>query len=136
MKTFPALRICLVSVLAIIPLFPLGQITAQAHLLAPAVDHEFEHILVNTTVDSVDLLADDFCADQSGNCSLRAAVQCANLWPGEQTIELADETYILTRAGANENAAATGDLDVTGALIITGMGLSSPKRWCRSTALR
>jgi hypothetical protein len=124
MKTFPALRISLVCVLAFIPLFPLGQFTAKLNIPAPAVDHEFEHIIVNTSADSVDLLADDFCADQSGNCSLRAAVQCANLWPGEQTIELADETYTLTRAGANENAAATGDLDVSGALIITGTGLS------------
>ena len=117
MNTFRALRITLVAMLGFLALCPWGQSTAM-------VDHEGEHILVNTTEDTVDLLADDLCADQKGNCSLRAAVQCANLWPGEQTIELADETYTLTLAGANENAAATGDLDVSGALIINGTGLS------------
>ena len=117
MKTFPALRIAMVSVMAFVLLFPLGHSAAR-------VDHEGEHIIVDTTQDTVDLLADDLCGDQAGNCSLRAAVQCANLWPGEQTIELADETYTLSRAGANEDAAATGDLDVSGALIISGAGLS------------
>lgn len=117
MKTFPTLKVLLVLVLIFLLLIPAGQQTAGAQ-----VDHEFEHILVDTTEDTVDALADDWCADEAGNCSLRAAVQCANLWPGEQTIELGEATYLLSLPGANEDAAASGDLDLGDTLVITGAG--------------
>ncbi len=66
-------------------------------------------LLVNTTADVVDPL-DAFN-------SLREAVICANVTPGHDTITIAQPgTYTLTIRGADEDAAATGDLDITGNL--------------------
>ena len=58
-------------------------------------------------------------------CTLRAAVQEANALPGADTIQLPMGVMALTLAGASEDAAATGDLDVVSgsALTITGMGV-------------
>jgi CSLREA domain-containing protein len=48
------------------------------------------------------------------DCSLREAIIAANAAPG--TITVPAGTYTLTIAGKNEDAAATGDLDITGGL--------------------
>jgi CSLREA domain-containing protein len=48
------------------------------------------------------------------DCSLREAIIAANAAPG--VITLPAGTYTLTIAGKNEDAAATGDLDITGGL--------------------
>ncbi|MDQ3462326.1 MAG: CSLREA domain-containing protein, partial [Actinomycetota bacterium] len=76
---------------------------------------------VTTTDDSVDATpGDGECADSSGECSLRAAIQEANAGGGA-TIRLADgATYVLQIAGASEDSAATGDLDVTSDIRIEG----------------
>ena len=78
---------------------------------------------VTTTGDSVDVApGDGACADSTGECSLRAAIQEANA-TGGATIRLAGgATYALAVAGAGEDAAATGDLDVTSAVTIEGDG--------------
>lgn len=60
------------------------------------------------------------CADRGGGCTLRAAIMEANALAGANTIVLLADTYHLTRAGADEDAASTGDLDITGALTISG----------------
>jgi hypothetical protein len=54
-----------------------------------------------------------------GACTLRAAIQAANfLGDGPHTINLSTAgTYTLTVAGANEDAAASGDLDVNGTTV-------------------
>jgi CSLREA domain-containing protein len=57
-----------------------------------------------------------------GPCTLRAAVQAANFLGGAQTINLPAGAYVLTVTGAEENAAATGDLDITGNITILGAG--------------
>jgi CSLREA domain-containing protein len=86
-----------------------------AMLLAPAAASAAT-ITVSTT-------ADDFASNGS-SCSLREAIWAANndstaqapgcaAGSGADTIEVPAGTYDLTRAGANENADATGDLDVT-----------------------
>ena len=54
------------------------------------------------------------------NCSLREAVMAANATPGADNITLAPGTYTLSILGAGENSAATGDLDITDDLIISG----------------
>lgn len=77
--------------------------------------------------DAADFDTDDgFCntdtSDESGPCTLRAAVQQANAWPGEDYIVLPAGTYTLTITGTNEDAAATGDLDITDTLVISGAG--------------
>lgn len=56
------------------------------------------------------------------DCSLREAVIAANGSPGASTILLAATTYTLSIEGSGEDAAATGDLDILGDLIIQGTG--------------
>src|SRR5262249_23703397 len=52
-----------------------------------------------------------------------AAIQEANALAGHVDVNLGDHvTYLLTRVGAGENAAATGDLDVTSHISIAGHG--------------
>jgi CSLREA domain-containing protein len=57
-------------------------------------------------------------------CTLRAAVQEANAEPGADTVVLPQGYYGLSRTGVDENSAATGDLDVTGLLTVTGAGVT------------
>src|SRR5439155_26325899 len=57
-----------------------------------------------------------------GKCTLRAAVQEANALPGPDTITVPAGAYFLAIPGRLEDAAATGDLDITEALTITGAG--------------
>ncbi|MBN2084131.1 MAG: CSLREA domain-containing protein [Anaerolineales bacterium] len=54
------------------------------------------------------------------DCSLREAVIRANICAGTQTILIPAGTYTLTRTGAMEDAAATGDLDITDNVTIWG----------------
>ncbi len=83
-------------------------------------------LVVDTTTDVVDPTpGDGACGSGAGTCSLRAAVQEANALAGADAITLPAGTYTLTLAGAGEDAAATGDLDVTGELTITGAGAAS-----------
>jgi len=55
-----------------------------------------------------------------GVTSLREAVQAANLLGGPDTIDLPAGTYVLSIPGSNEDAAATGDLDVGDVLLVQG----------------
>jgi cysteine-rich repeat protein len=81
--------------------------------------------VVDSTTDAVDLLpGDGLCATLAGECTLRAAVQETNALPGADEITLPAGTYVLTLAGP-EDQAASGDLDVTDALTITGAGAAS-----------
>jgi hypothetical protein len=57
-----------------------------------------------------------------GVLSLREAIIDANATPGADTIVVPAGTYMLTLAGTNEDAAATGDLDITADLTIRGAG--------------
>ena len=64
--------------------------------------------------------ADGACDE---DCSLREAVIAANTRPGEDVILLGSGTYLLHLPGSDD-AAATGDLDVTDDLIVAGEGAS------------
>jgi CSLREA domain-containing protein len=78
---------------------------------------------VNSTVDDVDTAPGNVvCATVGGVCTLRAAIQEANALAGPDIVKLKTGLYILTIAGASENDCATGDLDITDDLIITGKG--------------
>ena len=78
---------------------------------------------VDSTGDAVDASpGDGFCAAAAGQCTLRAAIQEANALAGADAITLPAGTYTLTIAGILENAAATGDLDITDDLTLTGAG--------------
>ncbi|TAN35432.1 HYR domain-containing protein [Patescibacteria group bacterium] len=88
------------------------------------------NLIVNSAADLVDALpGDGICATATGVCTLRAAVMEANAMAGADAI-LFDSSVngtpiTLTIAGAGENAAETGDLDVTGSVTITGNGMDN-----------
>src|SRR5262249_10821089 len=58
--------------------------------------------------------------DASGRISLRSAIMATDAQGGSNTIKLRNGTYTLTIAGANEDAGATGDLDITSNVTIKG----------------
>ncbi|NIM94584.1 MAG: CSLREA domain-containing protein [Anaerolineales bacterium] len=72
--------------------------------------------VVNKTEDT----SDGICTTE--DCSLRDAIVMANACEGEQTIQLSPLTYTITRDGAGENDAITGDFDIKDDLIIEGSG--------------
>jgi CSLREA domain-containing protein/uncharacterized repeat protein (TIGR01451 family) len=81
-------------------------------------------ITVNSAVD-----ADGSTPD--GKCSLREAVLAANAdtavdgcvaGSGDDTVVLPAGTYVLAIAGTNEEGAWSGDLDITGNLVLVGAG--------------
>ena len=69
---------------------------------------------VTTTLDVVDPL--------DGKRSLREAITAANNLAGADLIVLPAGIYKLALAGAGEDANATGDLDITGAVTLRGAG--------------
>lgn len=76
------------------------------------------------TVTKTGDTADGAC---DADCSLREAVIAANASADDDTIVLPAGTFLLSLAGVDEDAAATGDLDVAngvGELLIVGAGRS------------
>ena len=85
---------------------------------APAQGASFT---VDAAHDAVDASpGDGVCADASGACTLRAAVMEANAVPGIHTIGFLVVPVVLTIPGAGEDAALTGDLDITDGLSFSG----------------
>ena len=82
--------------------------------------------VVNATSDAVDASpGDGVCATAGSVCTLRAAIQEANAHAGVDRIVLPVGTFTITVPGTNEDAAATGDLDITdasGRLTLVGQG--------------
>ncbi|MBI4314934.1 MAG: hypothetical protein HY679_03285 [Chloroflexi bacterium] len=81
-------------------------------------------LLVNTELDEPDAKPGDkrcFSAP-SGHCTLRAAIMEANALPEADTIILPPGEYVLTVVGSGEDAAFTGDLDITDDLSLVGGG--------------
>ena len=87
-----------------------------------------------TTYD-VSAAGDDADLGANGTCTLREAILAANTDAavdacpagsvGQDTIVLGARTYTLTIGGRNEDASATGDLDVREALVIQGSSAAS-----------
>ncbi|HEX8201469.1 MAG TPA: hypothetical protein VF590_13370, partial [Isosphaeraceae bacterium] len=72
---------------------------------------------------TVDLFTDENDGNLSpGDVSLREAIQWANSNPGPDRVLLQAGTYTLSLAGANEDAGATGDLDIARDVDIIGAG--------------
>jgi CSLREA domain-containing protein len=88
--------------------------------------------VVNTTSDLPDATpGNGVCetADGNGFCTLRAAIQEANAWPGDDTITFSaaiptPATFTLTRPG-DDDSAFNGDLDITSNLTLTGRGAAN-----------
>jgi len=95
--------------------------------VAAAPAFEATPFTVNSTVDAVDAnIGDGLCETTTpGECTLRAAVQESNALEGVNTITVPAESYTLSIVGVGENAAATGDLNVSGSLAITGASAST-----------
>src|SRR5260221_9554250 len=92
-----------------------------ASALGAASSADAATFTVNTTADTPDASAGNgVCSDSGGNCSLRAAVMETNALAGTDTINLPAGTFTLNTPGANEESAATGDLDILGAVTIQG----------------
>jgi cysteine-rich repeat protein len=92
-----------------------------ALLLSSSVAWPQAVFLVNdATIDEGDTnLADNLCKTSTNTCTIRAAVQQANATAGVDTIlitPLPSGAYPVTITGTGEDAAATGDLDVTEAV--------------------
>ena len=87
---------------------------------------------VNTLLDT-DAVNLHSGKDASGRISLRSAIMAADSVGGANTIKLPAGTFKLTIPGANEDAGATGDLDIKGNLTILGKGSNSSivdGNWC------
>ena len=91
-------------------------------------------VTVDTTADTIDGVTTSIAnliasPGTDGNISLREAIVAANNTAGADTISfdpsINGNTITLSIAGTSEDAAATGDLDITDALTITGNGRSS-----------
>ncbi len=78
---------------------------------------------VTTSNDGLDVApGDGICATFSGACTIRAAVQEANALAGADTVVVPEGHYGLGLAGGKDDVAATGDLDITSAVTMTGAG--------------
>jgi len=105
---------------------------ALALLLAAPSAASAASFAVNSTLDAVDAATlDGVCATATGECTLRAAVQQANALPGADTITVTERWLTLAILGV-EDAAAAGDLDVTGELTIAGARMDSRGRIVRT----
>ncbi|AHY45609.1 CSLREA domain [Rubrobacter radiotolerans] len=103
-------------------------------LLAFAAPARAATFTVNSAEDAPDTNpGDGACATVGGDCTLRAAVQETNALAGADAVNVPAGDYALTvrnadvdpisaPGGAPENASATGDLDVTGELTLSGAG--------------
>ncbi len=82
--------------------------------------------VVNTTADTIDINpGDGICADATARCSLRAAIMESNALPNDDVITVPAGVYTLNIPGTSEDAAASGDLDITGNLTINGAGAAT-----------
>ncbi len=94
----------------------------QLGMVLPAWSATF---IVNSTADTPDdNPGNAICADASGNCTLRAAIQEANALAGSDAITLGTATYTLTGA-AGDDLALSGDLDITQNVTVTGTGTTN-----------
>jgi subtilisin family serine protease len=76
-------------------------------------------------VDESSELTVDRQDDGLGTGTLRGAIRFANSHAGADTIRLGAGTYQLSLSGTGEDAAASGDLDITNDLTIIGAGADS-----------
>ncbi len=98
----------------------LASLALLAFVHAPAFAATF---IIDTTDDLTDAnIGNGVCETINANCSLRAAIQEANAFSGTDNLTIPAGTYDLSLSGVGEDAAATGDLDITDDLTINGAG--------------
>ncbi|MFQ5470197.1 MAG: choice-of-anchor Q domain-containing protein [Gammaproteobacteria bacterium] len=80
---------------------------------------------IDSISDAVDQNpGDGICATSGAVCTLRAAIQESNAWPGTDSIVFpnSQNTYIFSVNGINEELSASGDLDITDDVTLHGAG--------------
>jgi uncharacterized repeat protein (TIGR01451 family) len=93
-------------------------------ITAPITSHAAT-FTVDSTADTVDINpGDGICADLSGLCPLRGAIQETNALGGSDSIVLDTATYALTGL-SGEDLALSGDLDILDDLTISGTGTAN-----------
>ncbi len=106
--------------------------TRRGHYIACCLAFIMGSGLAQAAVINVDTTEDELNND--GDCSLREAVVAANTdtavdsctaGSGQDSILLPEGTFTFALAGRDEDAAATGDLDISSDLIITGVSAAS-----------
>lgn len=101
-------------------------VVAMATICVHTASLQANTFVVNSTADEVDKNpGDGACSTAGGACTLRAAIQEVNKLPGSHLITLPAGVFNLTRAGMNEEDAATGDLDIKVDLTIQGAGMDA-----------
>lgn len=109
-------------------LLGLALATAALQCWVPGAARAAATFTVNSTADAVDANpGDGICETGAGNgiCTLRAAIQEANAFPGDDTLVLPAGIYVLSIPGVDEDGSATGDLDISSNLTITGAGAAT-----------
>lgn len=102
-------------------------------LILTSVPEKLLAFTINDTSDVVDSNpGDGYCDTDStpdnSPCTLRAAIQETNALAGTHTMTLPAGTYVLSLVGYDDsttNSAATGDLDISGTVTLTGAGAST-----------
>ena len=98
----------------------LSVVSAGLAFQSPAEARQFTVNSINDAVDAHP--GDGICATATGECTLRAAIQETNALPGGDQIFVPGAVYTITIPGAGEDCGASGDLDITDNLTITGAG--------------
>lgn len=81
--------------------------------------------IVDSPLDQPDANpGDGIAATATGETTLRSAVQEANAAPGANTIILPAGLFELSLQGSNDHSAASGDLEITDDLTLSGAGLN------------
>ena len=94
-----------------------------AILAPPAARAAVFPVTPGATADAPDAIpGNGVCLTAIGTCTLRAAIQEANAFAGSDRIEVPAGIYVLTSQGADEDLALTGDLDITEAVDLVGVG--------------
>jgi len=77
-------------------------------------------------LDDPDPTTAQACTAAALDCSLRGAINAANLTPaGPHTVSLPAGTFLLTRSGAVDGDNSRGDLDILAHVIVQGAGMNS-----------
>ena len=121
MHRFPALFAALA--LPLLAAAPASSVVIQTTVLGDVPDFDLTDGICDADEANtleVDPDPDDPDVVPVGQCTLRAAIQTANFEPGADTVKLRATTYPLTLTGPGEDAALTGDLDVTSDITIDG----------------
>jgi hypothetical protein len=106
---------------------------ATAALAVPFPAFAFVYVVDASTADggtdagdAVDAdTGDGICRTAAGKCTLRAAIQQADAWPGSHLIVIPAGTFTLSIPGRGDNSALTGDLDIANSMTIRGAGAAA-----------